>query len=177
MSLITEINRTNTSKEKAKKDKVNINNKLVSLGGQSATDLSKVPEKIQQMVTGNYKKLAYGEYSVSCYTRGSIYNSRIVSLKNVNFNIKRIILINEGFYETFSGKSKICYNGIIDTEKLPNGKDNITCLGVIGPNSSSKGYVFIEKAIWKDNKTLEIFPTNEVVGTEFGYWGKFIAIG
>lgn len=58
MSLISEIDRTNTSKEKAKKDKVNINNKLVSLGGQSATNLSKVPEKIQQMVTGNYKKYA-----------------------------------------------------------------------------------------------------------------------
>ena len=177
MSLISEINNTNTQKENIKTVANNIDNKLVSLGGQSATDLSDVPEKIQQMVTKNYKKLAYGEYSVSCYTKGSIDKSRTVSLKNVDFDIKRIILINEGFYETFSGKSKICYNGIIDTEKLPNGKDNITCLGVIGPNLSSKGYVFIEKAIWKDNKTLEIFPTNEVVGTEFGYWGKFIAIG
>ena len=58
MSLISEINNTNTQKENIKTVANNIDNKLVSLGGQSATDLSKVPEKIQQMVTKNYKKYA-----------------------------------------------------------------------------------------------------------------------
>ena len=86
MSLISEINNTNTQKENIKTVANNIDNKLVSLGGQSATDLSDVPEKIQQMVTKNYKKLAYGEYSVRCYTKGSIDKSRTVSLKNVDFD-------------------------------------------------------------------------------------------
>ena len=58
MSLITEINRTNTSKEKAKTVAVKIDNKLVELGGEQAINLADVPNKMQKMVVNNYAKVA-----------------------------------------------------------------------------------------------------------------------
>ena len=58
MNLKQEINRTETNKNKTKQVATNIDNKLVELGGERATDLSDVANKMEGMVTGNYKKIA-----------------------------------------------------------------------------------------------------------------------
>lgn len=59
MDLKNTINNTNTQKENIKTVANNIDNKLVELGGEQATDLSDVPNKIGAMV-GQYKHFAQG---------------------------------------------------------------------------------------------------------------------
>lgn len=61
MSLIQEINNTNTQKENIKTVANNIDNKLVELGGEKATDLSDVANKMEGMV-GQYKKIAIFDF-------------------------------------------------------------------------------------------------------------------
>ena len=61
MSLIQEINRTETEKNKTKQVATNIDNKLVELGGEQAINLADVPNKMEVMVKENYKKIATGE--------------------------------------------------------------------------------------------------------------------
>jgi hypothetical protein len=58
MSLVTEINRTNTQKENIKKVATQIDDKLVALGGERATDLFDVPNKFKTLTTSSYKKIA-----------------------------------------------------------------------------------------------------------------------
>ena len=64
MPLKSTINNTNTQKENIKTVANNIDNKLVELGGEQATDLSDVPNKMQYMI-GQYKHFAQGEYTIS----------------------------------------------------------------------------------------------------------------
>ena len=58
MSLIQEINRTETNKNKTKQVATNIDNKLIELGGEQATDLTDVPNKMEVMVKTQYKRVA-----------------------------------------------------------------------------------------------------------------------
>ena len=58
MSLIQEINRTETEKNKTKQVATNIDNKLVELGGERATDLADVPNKIDETIKNNLRKSA-----------------------------------------------------------------------------------------------------------------------
>lgn len=60
MSLTDTINNTNKQKENIKTVANNIDNKLVELGGERATDLVDVVNKMGAMVTENYKKIAVG---------------------------------------------------------------------------------------------------------------------
>ena len=62
MDLKNTINNTNTQKENLKTVANNIDNKLVELGGERATDLADVVNKMDTMV-GQYKKIAEGEYN------------------------------------------------------------------------------------------------------------------
>lgn len=57
MSLADTINNTNTQKENIKIVASNIDNKLVELGGQRATDLADVVNKIENAVTQRKKLL------------------------------------------------------------------------------------------------------------------------
>lgn len=52
MSLISEINRTETNKNKTKTVANNIDNKLVELGGEQAESLADIPNKIEVTWTG-----------------------------------------------------------------------------------------------------------------------------
>lgn len=66
MSLTDTINNTNTQKENVKQVATQIDNKLIELGGERATDLNDVANKIGAMVTENYKKIAeIDSYKVS----------------------------------------------------------------------------------------------------------------
>ena len=58
MSLKDTINDTNKQKENIKTVANNIDNKLVELGGERATDLFDVPKKIPKMISENYQKVA-----------------------------------------------------------------------------------------------------------------------
>ena len=58
MSLIQEINRTETNKNKTKTVATNIDTKLVELGGEQATDLAEVPNKIDEAIKNNLRKSA-----------------------------------------------------------------------------------------------------------------------
>ena len=57
MSLTDTINNTNTQKENIKIVATNIDNKLAELGGERATNLNDVPNKMEGMV-GQYKRVA-----------------------------------------------------------------------------------------------------------------------
>ena len=59
MDLKNAINNTNAQKENIKTVANNIDNKLIELGGERATDLADVPNKIQNVKT-MYKKTATG---------------------------------------------------------------------------------------------------------------------
>ena len=58
MSLTDTINNTNKQKDNLKTVATKIDNKLVELGGERATDLADVANKMEGMITENYKKCA-----------------------------------------------------------------------------------------------------------------------
>lgn len=67
MSLVTEINRTNTEKNKAKTVKEQINLEIVSEGGIKADTFAEIPERIKNILK-NYKKCAYLKLARTTYT-------------------------------------------------------------------------------------------------------------
>ena len=77
MSLISEINRTETEKNKTKQVAVNIDNKLIELGGERATDLADVPNKIE-ILTNEYTKYAL----IKMFKRGTVYTNPKVNNKS-----------------------------------------------------------------------------------------------
>ena len=95
MSLKDAINNTNTQKENVKKVATQIDNKLVELGGEQATDLSDVPNKMQYMI-GQYKKVAIINLNKTVY----LVNTNKENFKegtekitlNLNFTPSLIIL-------------------------------------------------------------------------------------
>ena len=95
MSLKDTIDNTNTQKENIKTVANNIDDKLVELGGERATDLVDVPLKIQEM-SKQYSKVAEFEMDktlklgVYDHTNQS-YAENIIQL-NINFIPKRIIV-------------------------------------------------------------------------------------
>ncbi|EEA86050.1 hypothetical protein [Peptacetobacter hiranonis] len=131
MDLKNTINNTNTQKENLKTVANNIDNKLVELGGERATDLADVVNKMDTMV-GQYKKIAEGEYNSDLKVRdndsqGTLINNEYLQFEkkiplNLNFTPKRIIFkfeymnhsktIEEGMYAPYglSVDSKHNYN-------------------------------------------------------------------
>ena len=93
MSLKDTINNTNTQKENIKTVANNIDNKLVELGGQKATNLNDVVNKISTMV-GQYKKVATGTKTVNQRGSDGMFNFPI----NLNFKPERLMLVVTGFY-------------------------------------------------------------------------------
>lgn len=71
MSLKTEIDNTNTQRENLKTVANKIDNKLVELGGEQATNLSDVPNKMGAMV-GQYKKVANIKSNISIPSKKTI---------------------------------------------------------------------------------------------------------
>lgn len=98
MDLKNTINNTNTQKENIKTVATNIDSKLVELGGERATDLADVVNKMGAMV-GQYKKIAEGEYNQilkAKHIRASgAEGERVVEVKmplNLNFTPSRIVI-------------------------------------------------------------------------------------
>lgn len=58
MSLKDTINNTNTQKNKLKTGKRNIDNKIISIGGEKAINIADVPNKIQQAIDRNWTRIA-----------------------------------------------------------------------------------------------------------------------
>ncbi len=88
MSLTSEINKTETGKNKTKKVATQIDNKLVELGGEQATNLSDVPKKINEL-SQQYKKYAKVVYNrkINGSTSGSnAYASFYIPIENLEFN-------------------------------------------------------------------------------------------
>ena len=86
MSLIQEINRTETEKNKTKQVAINIDNKLVELGGEQAINLADVPNKINGLLR-RYKKTAIFDLNQVCY-----YESISIPLKKADFEARYIIV-------------------------------------------------------------------------------------
>lgn len=104
MSLKDTINNTNTQKENIKTVATQIDNKLVELGGEQATDLSDVPNKMEGMVNTQYVKIAEGTYNQDINVIDTVdggYESLMetdVSIPlNLKFEPKRVILYCESF--------------------------------------------------------------------------------
>lgn len=93
MSLKTEIDKTNDLKNKTKKAKTNINAKLIEFGGQNATSLADVPNKMQNLIC-QYKKIAEldinsqleeGSYTITLSYSISFHPSRaIIYIERIN---------------------------------------------------------------------------------------------
>ena len=99
MSLIKEINRTETEKNKTKQVAINIDNKLVELGGEKAIDLSDVPNKMEVMV-GQYNK--YAEINVNKFEMGK--SKRYCNFNiNLNFEPKEIYISLSSLYSEDQG--------------------------------------------------------------------------
>lgn len=58
MSLRGNINNTSTQKDKLKTGKRNIDNKIISIGGEKAINIADVPNKIQQAIDRNWTRIA-----------------------------------------------------------------------------------------------------------------------
>lgn len=84
MDLKNTINNTNTQKENIKTVANSIDSKLVELGGEQATDLSDVANKMGAMVTGNYKKIAILNINKVLWAMGEGTGSKNVDFK-INF--------------------------------------------------------------------------------------------
>ncbi|EEA84843.1 hypothetical protein [Peptacetobacter hiranonis] len=82
MSLKDTINNTNTQKDNLKTVANNIDNKLIELGGEQATNLADVSEKIERMIV-QYKKFAIIKPNVS--------------LPSQNISFQQTVKVNLGF--------------------------------------------------------------------------------
>lgn len=91
MSLTSEINRTETEKNKTKTVAVNIDNKLVELGGEQAINLAEVPSKIDRALSG-YNKISDGKCSVYMNLAEHVGSGNGLKLPiNVNAPLKHVI--------------------------------------------------------------------------------------
>lgn len=86
MNLKQEINRTEAEKNKTKQVAINIDNKLVELGGEQATDLADVPNKMGAMVTEQYRKVAFIDIPQGIEIP-NIYNGVAPFTRTINYNI------------------------------------------------------------------------------------------
>lgn len=93
MSLVSEINRTETKKNKTKQVAVNIDNKLIELGGEQAIDLNDVPNKINTLFSKT-DKIAVLDINKEVNRTGSKVIDVTVdfSINTANFNVKNIII-------------------------------------------------------------------------------------
>lgn len=93
MSLENEINRTNTEKENTKKASKQINDKLIALGGERATDLADVHKKINTLFSQT-DKIAVLDINKEVNRTGSKVIDVTVdfSINTANFNVKNIII-------------------------------------------------------------------------------------
>ena len=178
MDLKNTINNTNTHKENIKQVATQIDNKLVELGGEQATDLSDVANKMGAMVTGNYKKVAIGDISFQVNTMGDGEATTIDFSNIVNFKIKRVILRIDKI-DNFSPHIKYVF--LVDSDKLAyvNDNGNIVNEALIGYNFDGGGIssqMFVQEGKFENNKlTLLVrsFPTY----TTYTIKAQFIAIG
>lgn len=158
MSLIQEINRTNTEKNKTKTVATNIDSKLVELGGEQAIDLSDVPNKMEVMV-GQYKKFATGDlnYRTSLGPRQG-FNKTLP----VDFKIKNLFLIATS--PVYSSE----FTGMIST--LGNTEPVNWYMGTV---QGEEGTISIKMI---DNNTFRI---EEIKGKSMGtlIYGKWFALG
>lgn len=159
MSLIQEINRTGTETNKTKQVATNIDNKLVELGGERATDLADVPNKINTMVFTQYKKFATGDlnYKTSLGPRQG-FNKTLP----VDFKIKNLFLIATS--PVYSSE----FTGMIST--LGNTEPVNWYMGTV----QGEGGTISIKMI--DNNTFRI---QEIKGKSMGtlIYGKWFALG
>lgn len=110
MPLKSTINNTNTQKENIKTVANNIDNKLVELGGEQATDLSDVPNKIQKLIK-QYNKVVIG--SKKCKQRSDIDPFSTIINVNADFVIKRVIgIISRDSTDFFTQQNACYYMGV-----------------------------------------------------------------
>lgn len=156
MDLKSTINNTNTQKENIKTVANNIDNKLVELGGERATDLADVVNKMGAMV-GQYKKVATGTRTANQRGSDGMFNFQI----NLNFKPKRLMLVVTGFYyyrEPVSNVHTTYPNGWLDSS-LP--ERRVTMEIVLNSGSSITGMLKLESFDSRNILVnLETFGTN-----------------
>ena len=96
MSLTDTINNTNKQKENVKTVANSIDNKLIELGGERATNLADVVNKMEGMVNTQYVKIAYGESSdgfriINRHGNGQPFEQFFEIPINLNFEPKRLL--------------------------------------------------------------------------------------
>lgn len=162
MSLKTEIDKTNDLKNKTKKAKENINTKLIELGGQNATDLADVPNRIIETVS-KYKRMAEIELNLDITYTNKEYRAVNIPI-NLNFNPSRIIV-------RFGCRSE---QSLIADSKYNNNRNNM------GPvkktNNPTYGSAYIE-TISRENVTVVLNYHSETTGgTDHHYIYSILAI-
>lgn len=155
MSLTDTINNTNTQKENIKTVATQIDNKLVELGGERATNLADVTNKMEGMVTENYKKVASGstENLFSKTTANALFTIPL----NLSFVPERIFCSIKS--QSQYGPARV-YDGILDSSIK---KEVGSC-----SDSGLKGAII--KSIAKEKMEIQInFKTAEGFFIDFNW--------
>lgn len=119
MSLKDEINNTNTQKENIKTVANNIDNKLVELGGEQATNLADVPNKMNGMIS-QYKKIAIGGRKRFNLATGDENELRI----DINLNFTPTIIFCNVWRVSVFENDRFC--GTADSRyNIKGGNDNV----------------------------------------------------
>lgn len=128
MSLADTINNTNTQKENTKKVATQIDNKLVELGGERATDLADVPNKIENTVVQR-KKVARFTFDAN-YANVQILskNGKIIKEININFIPSVVFVIFKGSWANINDERsfneyarEITISNITEDKRVPVG--------------------------------------------------------
>ncbi len=120
MSLIQEINRTETNKNKTKTVATQIDNKLTELGGEQAINLNEVAEKIK-LLASNFNKICILEINKN-FKSPVPYQDNInfdfnINLEKINLNLKKVILyLNQN--HTDGTTTRDDYAFFVDTTKI-----------------------------------------------------------
>ena len=149
MPLKSTINNTNAQKENIKTVATQIDNKLVELGGEKATNLSDVVSKMGAMV-GQYKKIAIGNK-----TNFSVSSGRINELKiNMNLDFTPEIIFCNVWRLSLFERDRLC--GTADSRyNINDGNDEINDELV---NTYFAEFKIKEGSISKNDFTLNLAP-------------------
>lgn len=162
MSLKDTINSTNTEKEKVKKVATQIDNKLVELGGQHATDLADVPNKIGAMVTKNYKRITRFNLNKDITYTNSDLKSFVIPLNLEYVPTEIIIRFGCNSNPNIITSSKYSYN----SNTMSPGK----------PNNGSYGSAYITNINNESCRITFKFKSGTIGGTDPHYLYDLIAI-
>lgn len=155
MSLKDAINNTNTQKENIKTVATKIDNKLVELGGEQATDLSDVANKMEGMV-GQYKKIAIFDFKDNPIPWGTDPSDDSLKFPkipiNVDFEPKRAVITLSSVRNISDTQDELRYFGNVQYAEVPHLYDGLPSKEF--PNKTNRVYLEYRREYFSGNVNL-----------------------